>query len=123
MFLACLIRQKTFWHHDRNAKTFCGILRAYKTQAKRNDLYTTRIVAYVLSVCAISTCRKHEPQQHVEVQRGCGCSLVSVDFEQVRLARVLGMFDSSTTLWHYNSNAKRSAGFQMLIKHKQSAQV
>ena len=46
---------KAFWHYNSNA---C-----------------------VLYTCTISRCAKHEPQQHFEVQSGCGCNLVGVDFQ------------------------------------------
>ena len=44
---------------------------------------------------------------------------MGVDFQNVAVARVLGMSDLPKTFWYYNSNAKRSAGFHMLIKHVQ----
>ena len=56
-----------------------------------------RVQATVLPVLyrhvQVSMYPKHKPQQHSEVQSGCGCSPVGVGVQHVPVARVLGMSD------------------------------
>ena len=54
---------------------------------------------------------KHKPQPHSEAKRGRGCSPVGADVQNVAVAKVLGLSESTNTFWHYNSNAIRSAQF------------
>ena len=51
--------------------------------------YVFLVVFYKL--VHFSMCPRHEPQQHSEVQGGCGCSPVGVGFRIVHVAMVLGM--------------------------------
>ena len=60
-----------------------------------------------------STCLKQEPQQHLDVQGGCGCNLVGVGFQNVPVARVLGMSDLEMLLWLVFGTHRKS---YMLIK-------
>jgi hypothetical protein len=68
------------------------------------------VLRVVLGNVRFSMCVRLEPQQHFQVWRRCGCSLVGVDFENVAVVRVLGMPESAKTLRHYACAAKSLPG-------------
>ena len=55
----------------------------------------------VIVVKAVSMCARFEPQQHFQVQKRCGCSLVGVGVGNVAVARVLGMSGLEILPWLY----------------------
>ena len=95
-FWACQIRQHRF---EITIVPFLKFVEYRKSDMfikhiQKSLLCFQAIVLYVLYRHVLfSMCPRHKPSQHFEVWSGCGCSPVGVGFQNVPVARILGMSD------------------------------